>query len=319
MPEPKKPKPEDAPAFSQIFEDPKFKRAYNEREEHAAAARTAQDSYKAMMRLFIAATTITAILGALSLYGDVKPSAEAKVVGTHFKDYFSRDVVRVGLHVLQFVAVVVAGFSAFMMANRRYLDNWREHRKLAEEGRLKRAKVALEQGHAKGPVAFQAAGQFLVDDLVTGQIEWLTKAIEKHDKHSLWQTVVTGGVLAMAGGAPVLMAAGASGLSGLSGLVLFGALAAVVAPALIAGFRSWSDATGSAERVTLHKATKSMLRDAEGHRADLDAAIAAHDLAGALAYAEKVFAALRTDVEGFLKIMGAAPTPPAPAAPGSKT
>jgi hypothetical protein len=88
----------------------------------------------------------------------------------------------------------------------------------------------------------------------------------------------------------------------------------VVTPALLAGLRSWGEATGSSDRVKLHKATLDLLRNILRRRREFDQAIAENDLVRAQTYLDEVCAALRTDVDGFLHISGGAPMPPIPAA-----
>jgi hypothetical protein len=65
----------------------------------------------------------------------------------------------------------------------------------------------------------------------------------------------------------------------------------------------------------LHRATRDLLRDIGGRQSEFDAAIEAADLTAAERFLDEVCAALRTDVEGFLKIAGQAPKPSPPAAP----
>jgi hypothetical protein len=102
---------------------------------------------------------------------------------------------------------------------------------------------------------------------------------------------------------------------GVSALIVVAALFAVVTPALLSGLKSWGEANGSAERAKLHRATRDLLRDIGGRQSEFDAAIEAADLTAAERFLDEVCAALRTDVEGFLKIAGQAPKPPPPAAP----
>jgi hypothetical protein len=141
-----------------------------------------------------------------------------------------------------------------------------------------------------------------------GQVSYLSTAIGQHEGRAFRLTLLGGIVMAIAAGGPLIAAAG------VPAFVLIGALAAVVTPALLAGLRSWGEATGSSDRVKLHRATRDLLRDILGRRREFDQAIAAQDLGGALAYLKEVCAALRTDVEGFLRIAGAAPMPASPAA-----
>ena len=168
----------------------------------------------------------------------------------------------------------------------------------------------MEIGHEQGPEAFRAAGRSFVAGMVDGQIDYLSKAATSHGEKSFRLTLLGGIIIAVGVGAPILAAAG------LPSLILIGALAAIVTPALLSGLKSWSEATASTERKTLHDATLDLLQAARGRQGELEAALDAHDLDAARAYAGLVFEALQTDVDGFLKITKGAPKPPPPSIPG---
>ncbi|SEA17209.1 hypothetical protein [Rubrimonas cliftonensis] len=306
------PNPLDASDFAPIRADPRFAHEHDRREEHAAAARAAQATYLRLTRLFVAATAGVAILAALSLYGTGAEGEGAPVASEGLKAWLAHPDVRFWLLLAQAVGVALAGFSAFMLATRDYLGRWREQREMAETGRSERGRLALEIGHRLGPDSFRAGAAYFVADLIDGQVAYLKKATADQGRRAFQQTALTAIVVALAAAAPVL------GGIGHAGLLLAGALAAVIAPALFAGLKTWGEATGAGEREKLHAATRDLLRKAGAERGELDEAVADNDLPRAMAYAERVFAALRTDVDGFLKITGAAPTPPAPTPPGPK-
>jgi hypothetical protein len=289
-----------------ILQHPEYRHAHERREEAAATARSAQAAYRRLITGFIASTCVAAVAGGLVLYGadTLAPSAEASA-GATLKALVASPPVHVALRVVQALAVASAAFCAFALNARDHARTWREHREKAEAGRCERARVALRVGHDQGPAAFRAAAEWVMADLIEGQIRHLSRAIADHDARSARMTLLGGTVVAVAAGAPVLAAAG------LPVLVLVGALAAVVTPALLAGLKSWGEATGSGDRVRLHTATRDLLRDILRRRGSFEAAVAGNDLAGALAYLEEVGVALRTDVEGFLRIAGGAPVPPA--------
>ncbi|MCW8088308.1 hypothetical protein [Sabulicella glaciei] len=302
----------DAPALpASVSGDPEYRHVHERREEAAAAARGAQEKYRRLIRGFIASTAFAAVAGGLVLYGaDATTPAEAAQSST-LKALAGSPPVHVALRTVQALAVAVAAFCAYALNTQDHARVWREEREKAEAGRCERARVALRVGHGQGPAEFRAAGDWAVADLVEGQIRYLGKAVEAHDATSSRLTLLAGLVLAAAAAGPVLAAAG------LPALVLVGGLAAVVTPALLAGFKSWGEATGSAERARLHRATRDLLRDILRRRREFDRAIDANDLADALLYVDEICAALRTDVEGFLRIARGAPVPPASAAGGT--
>jgi hypothetical protein len=160
-----------------------------------------------------------------------------------------------------------------------------------------------------GEKDFRKAGSWVKGDLMDGQMTYLNKAIERHEGEARLLTLLGAALMAVAAGGPIIAAAG------FPPLLVLGALAAVVTPALLAGLKSWGEASGSADRVKLHKATRGLLRTILRRQSEFDNALTANDLPGALAYVDEVCAALRTDVEGFMRIAGGAPMPPPPAGP----
>jgi hypothetical protein len=291
-----------------IAEDPDYRNTHEQREEAASAARNAQIAYRRLIEGFITSSCIAAVVGGLVLYGaDTAVSGAGVVQSATLKSFVASQTVHVTLCVMQALAVAAAAFCAFALNTRDYAGTWRENREKAEAGRCERARVALRVGHTQGQAAFRAAGDWVVADLMEGQIRYLTEAIESHGTRAFRLTLLGGLVMAVAAGGPILATAG------LPALILVGALAAVVTPVLLAGLKSWSEATGSSDRVKLHKATRDLLRDILRRRREFDQAIAANNLEGSIAYLDEVCAALRTDVAGFLRIAGGAPVPPTPA------
>jgi len=298
----------DVPALpASILTDPDYLHTYEQREQSAAVARAAQAAYRNLIAGFITSTCIAAVVGGLVLYGADAPLTSDAAQSATLKAFMASQPIQVTLRVVQALAVAAAAFCAFALNARDYATSWRENREKAESGRCERARVALRVGHTHGQVEFKAAGDWVIADLMDGQIKYLDKAIASHESRAFRLTLLGGAVIAVAAGGPIIAAAG------LPPLVLIGALAAVVTPALLAGFKSWGEVTGSSDRVRLHKATRDLLRDILRRRREFDQALAANDLAPVLAYVDEVCAALRTDVEGFLRIAGGAPVPPAPA------
>jgi hypothetical protein len=289
---------------------PAFVQVHQRREENASRARQAQADYKLMISFFIVATAVAAVMGGLVLYGaDSLPTAPGAASSGTLKDLVTSEPARWLLPSLQAAAVLVAGYSAFRLNHEDFAAVWRESRDKAEAGRCERARVALRVAHQQGQEPFRATGRWLTDDLIDKQIKYMTEAIDKHEGRSRWLGVVTAVILAAAAAGPILMTIG------VSALIVVAALFAVVTPALLSGLKSWGEANGSAERAKLHRATRDLLRDIGGRQSEFDAAIEAADLTAAERFLDEVCAALRTDVEGFLKIAGQAPKPPPPAAP----
>ena len=102
------------------------------------------------------------------------------------------------------------------------------------------------------------------------------------------------------------LAALASGLTGFNSKTLAVTLAifGVGVPAIMAAIEKWGEATTDGERAELHERSWSSLSALRDDIPVFQAAIDAHDLAGAEAYAERVFAVLRSDHAGFAASQG---------------
>jgi hypothetical protein len=296
-----------------ILDDPRYRSIRERREKYAAEARQAQARYRRLTKGFIAASLAAAVVGGLVLYGiDLTPRTDGpERPGAALHGLVSDQNVRPFLLFLQAIAVGAAGFFAYVLNAQDFARTWCDYRARAEELRQQSALLALEIGHAQGPEEFRAAGRSFVVDLAEGQIAYLARAAASHGTRSIRLSVLGGAIIAIGVAAPILATAG------LPSLVLVGALAAIVTPALLSGLKSWSEATAGVERKRLHDATFDLLQAARARQGELDAAIGAHDLEAAKAYAGLVFEALQTDVDGFLKIMEGAPKPPAPGLPAS--
>lgn len=290
-----------------IAADPRYKSLSDQREDVARDARRAQAAYKRFTRGFLVAGAVAAVAGGLVLYGiDGSPGAAS---GDKSFAFLTSGPAQAVLRSVQALAVAAAAFCALVLNNQDYPQRWRQKRQRAEELRHERAIAALETGHRQGPDAFKEAGNYVYDDLVEGQITYLSGAIKVHETSSFRFTVLSGLIMAIGIGAPVLAQAG------VRLFLLIGSLAAILTPALLAGLKSWSEATASGERSRLHEATRDLLYEVAGKRADLDAALDANDLDAAKEYARLAISALRADVDGFMDIMQGSFKPPQPGLP----
>ena len=98
----------------------------------------------------------------------------------------------------------------------------------------------------------------------------------------------------------------AGALSGLANALVLAAigLIGVAAPAAAAAVQSWTEATAEAKREQLHAATEMELVNVMADANDFSGAISTNDLAGALAFAERVFEVLRKDHQAFADLFG---------------
>jgi hypothetical protein len=290
----------DLPAS--IADNDRYASCKAQRESDAADARKAKRRHRSSIVGFILATACAAVLGGLALHAlDAPPTADTAPNASWIRALVSAPHVRLGLGIAQALSIAAAAWCAHLLIAGKYGEEWLKHRDLAEEGRRQLARIALELGHADGPDTFAAAARHLKEDLIKGQISYLEASAQTHAKgaHGLvliGATLVTGaalvGALASMNAWPLIAAIGA----------LFG----VVSPALLAGVKSWDEASRSAERAALDKATLRALRLLVGESKALDDAVASHDLVAALRYAERVFEVLRRDQARFQTIMGAA-------------
>jgi hypothetical protein len=220
----------NAPALpASILADPEYTHTYEQREQFASAARAAQAAYRRLIAGFIISTCVAAVVGGLVLYGADTPQASGVPQDATLKAFAASQSVQVTLRMVQALAVAGAAFCGFALNARNFVTTWRENREMAEAGRCERARIALRVGHARGQVEFKAAGDWVVAELMDGQIRYLTDAIDTHESRAFRLTLLGGAVIAVAAGGPII------GAAGLPPLVLVGALAAVVTPALLLG------------------------------------------------------------------------------------
>ncbi len=280
----------------EIAADPRFSRVDDERKRYAATARTSQARYLWLTRAFVIGSTFAAIAGGLVLYGaEAKPDADSPIL----LHWLADGLFRTALIAVQCVSLAVAAGSGYLLGRREPGKRWVAARLKAEEGRLLLAERALRIGHEKGTEAFaQAGGWFL--GFLEGQIDHLEKSASRRDRSAL-QGLVVAAVLAA-------LAALASGLTGFNSKALAVTLAifGVGVPAIMAAIEKWGEATTDGKRAELHAGSWSALSALRDDIPAFEASIAAHDLPGAEAFADRVFEVLRTDHAGFAASQGQA-------------
>lgn len=161
--------------------------------------------------------------------------------------------------------------------------------------------MSTRLGHGKGPDPFRAAGAWFTDTLVGAQLKHLDDRGKHHDRRAFYLAAF-GAVIVAVG----IMSA-TVGTTGVPVLVLIAAFVGVLPPAFISALKSWGESSGDQGRGKLHQGTWEALNAVAGDRETFDTAIAANDLPGALAYAERVFTVLRTDHEGFAALLAKVP------------
>ncbi|MEM7543975.1 MAG: hypothetical protein AAF367_00420 [Pseudomonadota bacterium] len=279
-----------------ITEDPRYARVHDERERHAAEARSGQARYRGLTRIFIIGSTAAAIAGGLVLYGTEATVDESNPA---LVNWIADGPGRTGLIILQSIGLAAAAGSGYLLGKRDPAKRWIAARLRAEDGRLLLARRALEIGHEKGAETFSQAGSSFVS-FMEGQLDHLDKSAQSRDRASL-RAIIFGAVLAA-------LAALASVMTGLDSrtLVVILAIFGVGVPALTAAAEKWGEASADGERADLHKTTWSALSALRDDLPGFNAAIEARDLSAAEDFADRVFAVLRRDHEGFAAIEGEA-------------
>ncbi|MFN5997833.1 MAG: hypothetical protein ACK47C_17035 [Paracoccaceae bacterium] len=284
-----------------VHQSPRYKALHAAREENALRARQCQTVFSRLNTLFIVATACAAVLGGLLLYGIDPAPAATEPAGTELsgqlKDFLGIRLVRITVSILQALSLGLAAFAAYLLTQRDYAACWLDYRLKAEKGRLDLAKQALEIAHSKGTDPFRVTGTWFNDTFVAKQLEHLKDRGTKHDRRAFYLAVF-GAVISAVG----IMSA-TIGTTGVPVIVLIAAFIGVLSPAFISALKSWGEASGDQGRAKLHQGTWEALNALAGDRETFDAAIMANDLPGALAYAEQVFAVLRTDHEGFAALL----------------
>lgn len=278
-----------------IRTDPRFEAINAAREIAASKARSAQARYRRTSRGFIISTALAAVFGGLLLYG-LDTSASELPNSPRLKQFVGSPTNQIIIGVVQAACLAIAAFCGSILSRLRYDESWIENRTKAEKGRLDRAMMALELGHAQGPDFFRQAGQYFNTELIDGQLQYLAKAVLLHENRAR--------TLAVFGATVAAIAALAVGFGGarLSSLVLFAAFIGVISPAFISALKSWEETSGDQERAKFHANTWDQLNAAKGKRLEFDTAITNNDLEAARAYANTVLEVLRTDHTAFEKL-----------------
>ena len=285
------------PLPNEIVDDPRYRALTTRRDEAARRARGAQSSYRWLTRAFIAATAVSAIGSALTLYGMETPGSISAALHAWVSDAGNRRV----LLLLVAAALALAAFAQHQLRTSAHGDEWTRARGEAERHRLERERVALRIGHERGPAAFREAGLGF-QRFLEGQIRHHRDSADRHRASSR-----SLGLLAAAMAAVVALAGGLAA-AGNGTVVIAVALIGVCAPALAAALKSWSEATGDVQRAELHAITWDNLVAEQGRMPELMAAVDAGDLDAALGHAERVLKILENDNLEFRELR-AAPAP----------
>lgn len=279
-----------------IRSDPEFLAVHRAREERARLSRAAQSAYRTRQVRVILATTFAAVVGGLLLYGFEPPDLPKDPPPRQsqiLRDWLAQDWVRIVLGLLQALALAAVAWSVHLVRGARYDDAWLDNRLAAEDGRVKRAFVAIQIGHRTGPEAFRAAGSYALRELLDDQLSFFDRAKTLHERKGARLLKVGGGIAAVGAAFAVLQ-----GLD-VPELVLAAALVGVLSPALNAAVSSWESLSGDMERARASTAAWFALTEVSSARGSFDAAIANQDLPGAEAYLQRVADILKADHAAF--------------------
>ena len=223
----------------------------------------------------------------MGLRRSLTPTAPPCCDGCQVKATFGEVLI-----VLQCISLAVAAGCGYLLGRREPGKRWVAARLKAEEGRLLLADRALRIGHENGAEVFGHAGAWFLD-FFDGQISHLENSATRRDRSAM-QGLVVAAILAA-------LAALASGLTGFNSQTLAVTLAifGVGVPAIMAAIEKWGEATTDVKRAELHADSWSALSALRDDVPAFEASIAAHDLAGAEAFADKVYEVLRKDHAGF--------------------
>lgn len=278
----------------EITNDPRYRRAHDERERHAAEARSSQALYLRMTQIFVMASAIAAIAGGLVLYGTDATPNTGDTTQVH---WLAGGTVRTGLIILQGLGLAAAAGSGYLLGRREPRKRWVSARLRAEDGRLTLAARALSIGHEKGADTFRQAGAWFIG-FMEDQLRHLDKSAQRRG-NAAFRGIVVASMLAG-------LAALAAALTGFDSQTLVVALAifGVSVPALTAAIEKWGEATADGKRADLHNASWSALNALRDDVPKFQAAVDSNDLDNAMAFADRVFQVLRNDHAGFASAQG---------------
>lgn len=288
--------PKEAP--DSIRDDPELVAIHVEREVHAQRARDAQAKYRRQVNYLIGASTVSAILGGLLLYG--VEGSQSGTDSSQLRQVLSDRNVRVGLGLAQAVSLGAVAWLTYLLSGSEVGRVWLDHRMKAEQGRVDRALAAIRIGHRNGPESFKAAIEYASKELIDGQINYFEKAFRQQELRS-------GRLLKWGAGIACLGAAMAAtqGL-GISWLLVLAAFVGVLSPALMAAVTSWEAASGDRDRAKASFAAWQALNRINGKRAELARAIEANDLASTEAFFAQAVTVLQADHAAFEAVRKAA-------------
>lgn len=274
---------------TEITSDPRYRRVHEERERHASEARAAQALYFRMTRVFVVASALAAIAGGLVLYGtDAAPDGDDSVL----LHWLAGGSLRTALIFVQALGLAAAAGSGYLLGRLEPGKRWVSARLRAEDGRLALAARALSIGHEMGADSFREAGNWFAEFL-EGQLLHLDRSARRRGRAAYRSILVAATLAALAALATALTGIGSK--TPVVVLAIFG----VGVPALTAAFEKWGEATADDKRAELHDASWSALSALRDDVPVFKAALDAHDLDAAMAFADRVFQVLRDDHAGF--------------------
>lgn len=302
--------------IDEILADSRIIAAKELRAKHAARARAAQVRYAKYSRLFVLATALAALAGALILYGagadatgaagsgqlvDVAvpdASNEALEAATlaptseKLATFLSNAVVRTVLFVLQVASLALAAFSAEMLRETRVGLEWFNERRAAEAGRIEIFDKIWSIAKTKGIEAQGAAFDYFVAEQLNKQIEFHEKAEQRHAAGAGRSAVVGATIAAL------IAATGAIGVGG-SVWIALAALVGVLSPVLLNALRGWRESTLDREKSERYRKAWVDLTRLSGETSEASAALASGDPRKAEDLIAKVHDVMRAEHEGW--------------------
>lgn len=282
-----------AELLDEILADSRVKALRDLRESHAARARDAQASHKGNSKIFIAATAMAAVAGALILYGSGREATEATDLWSDilFKA-FADGWLRNGLFVIEIVALAAAAYAAEMMRETRSGIEWYAERRAAEIGRVDLFDTIMALAADKGVDAEQEAFDYFAEKQLESQMSYHQKSEAKH-RTMAGRSAVIGAVVAA-----LIAATGASGIGGPHWIAI-AAFVGVIAPVFLNTLQSWRDLTLDRQHSERYRATWAELTRLSADVDNCSIGLAAGDPKPARDLVKKVHSVMRAENESW--------------------
>jgi hypothetical protein len=256
-------------------------------DSHERRATAAQRVFRQFSTLFIVATALASVSGALILYGTGAGEADPVL-----QRWLAQQPVRLILFVVEVAALAAAAFAAEMRREQKNDTEWLAERRAAERCRIAIWERIMAVAAETGPDAERAAFDRFVEEQLGVQMSYYASAEARH-KRSASRSTVIGAVTAAA-----IAATGAAGIGG-ELWVAVAAFVGVVSPVLLNALRAWRDDTLDSEKAERYRAAWTELKRLEARGDEVRRALDAGEPKSARDFIDQVHAVLRQEHENW--------------------